>query len=430
MTEPVSTSETAGAPADEAAPNRNGTEQATAETHITKRSWARWVLDGVVGLIIVGGVVSASVFAISALHLRAAAEQAPATAAPITVNVAKVALQDSFEITRQYVGRIEAARSTAASFDLGGRVLDVLVDEGDAVGEGQVLARLDTARLAVARRQLEAQVRELEARRELAKLTLDRQRQLNRREFASAQRVDEARSSLTETGAVIDRLKAEIDRVDLDIAKSELKAPFAGVVGARSLDEGAVVTAGSPVVTLLEVSAQLARIGLPPKIADTLQPGATYGLQTPALTVEAKFTALRPDLQASTRTVSALFAIAQSSAQISATDSPAAPTSKPVALPSIVMGEIATLSVTERVDQRGAWIPVTALKEGIQGLWTVLLVTPGDAGQDVVSSAAVEVLHSEGDRVFVRGTLRDGDTVITDGTHRVVTGQQIATLQR
>jgi len=367
--------------------------------------------DSVVALILVGLIGGGVVAGVAELQRRAAAEPGPSTAAPITVNVRAIAIDPGYDVERRYVGRLEAARTIDAAFDLGGRVMRVHVDEGDPVVADQPLANLDTARLAVARRQLEAQVKELEARRELAKLTLGRQQRLNRREFASAQRVDEARTQVTETTAAIERLQAEIDRVDLDIEKSELKAPFAGVVGARSVDEGAVVTAGTPVLTLLETDAQEARIGLPPDIADDLTIGGAFTLQSPTAEVAATLTAIRPDLQQSTRTVTAIFSVAE------------APT-------TIAMGEIVTLSIRQRIGQAGSWVPLTSLKEGTQGLWTVLLVTTNDDGGTVVRPAAVEVLHTEGSRAFVRGTLREGDRLIIDGTHRVVSGQKVAALLR
>ena len=106
----------------------------------------------------------------------------------------------------------------------------VLKDEGDTVAAGEVVATLDTSQLEASRRQREAQIRELEARRDLAKLTLDRQSKLQKNGWSPEQRLDEARATLAELRAAIDRVKAQVASIDIDIGKSQLRAPFAGVM--------------------------------------------------------------------------------------------------------------------------------------------------------------------------------------------------------
>ncbi|MEO1613271.1 MAG: hypothetical protein AAFU55_13105, partial [Pseudomonadota bacterium] len=44
---------------------------------------------------------------------------------------------------------------------------------------------------------------------------------------------------------------------------------------------------------------------------------------------------------------------------------------------------------------------------------------------DVAAIEAVEVIHAESERVFVRGTFRDGDFVVVDGAHRIAPGQAV-----
>ena len=62
-----------------------------------------------------------------------------------------------------------------------------------------------------------------------------------------------------------------------------------------------------------------------------------------------------------------------------------------------------------------------SLREGMQGLWTVLMVDPSDT----VRSAAVELLHVEAQRAFVRGSFPEGALLIAQGPHRVTPGQKI-----
>jgi multidrug efflux pump subunit AcrA (membrane-fusion protein) len=90
------------------------------------------------------------------------------------------------------------------------------------------------------------------------------------------------------------------------------------------------------------------------------------------------------------------------------------------------------LELTERVTEPGFWLPIAALTEGLRGLWTVYALVPAnpsaEPGEDsvrLVEPRAVEILHTEADRVFARGTLADGDRIVAGGLHRLARGQRV-----
>lgn len=93
---------------------------------------------------------------------------------PLVVATEAVQWQDGYEVTRHFVGRIEARQESDLGFELGGMVREVLVDEGDLVNVGDVVAALDSDRLHAKRRELVAARDEARARLELAVLTLNR----------------------------------------------------------------------------------------------------------------------------------------------------------------------------------------------------------------------------------------------------------------
>lgn len=370
------------------------------------RSLVRRLLSGA------GFLIGAAVFAglaslgIAALHLRAAAEAPRAVVEPVHVETVKARIEDGYARAVTYTGRLEAARQTALAFERGGLVLAMAKDEGQVVRAGDVVARLDTAQLQATRRQLEARGRELEAQRNLASLTLGRQSRLKTQGWSPEQRFDEAEATLAQLSAAIDQVGAQIAGIDIDLIKAELTAPFDGRIAARSVDEGAVVAAGTPVLTLLETGRRQARIGVPPDVADTLAAQTSLRIDVQGRMLTATLAARRPDLETGTRTVTVLLDIDAGSTDVT-------------------LGELASLAVPATVPERGAWLPLTALKEGRRGLWIVLVADRKDAGT-TVRAEAVEVLHVEDARVFVRGTFRDGDPIIAHGTDRVVAGQRIA----
>lgn len=153
-------------------------------------------------------------------------------------------------------GYVTARRRATVSSKITGKVVEVNVEEGMAVREGQVLARLDDstvrAGLALAEAQLAASrqdVRELEVRLDEAKLTLDRRTQLMSDGFTSQESVDEARAEVDSLGARIEASRSQITvaerqvelrRADLD--DTIIRAPFSGVAISKDAQPGEMVS--------------------------------------------------------------------------------------------------------------------------------------------------------------------------------------------
>lgn len=366
-----------------------------------KGNTLRWLLMSAAGFTFLGLMVGGT----AALHMRANAEVPPAANPPVRVHSQKLKLAGSYKITERFAGRIEAARQTQLAFERAGLVSQVQVEEGDKVTKGAVIARLDTAKLEAERQTLKAQRAELQARRDLAAATLKRQEDLNKKGWRSAQNYDEARFSLLEIDASLRRIDAGVASLDVDIDKSALRAPFAGTIASRTMDEGAVVAAGTSIVELLETAERQVRIGVSADAAATLKPGQTYRFEAAGQTVAGTIVAKRPDLDPRTRTVSVLFSLAAGEA--------------------LPFGELVELVLHRSVAAQGTWLPLSALTEGRKGLWSVLTVSERD-GASVVEREAAEILHIDGDRAYVRGTFIDGARLLLDGTNRVTPGQHVA----
>ena len=383
------------------------TSQASEDT-VKSRSggWSvRHVMRQVAMLAMAAVFLAVAAAGVAALHIRSDSEPSPGAHPAVAVQTLRLEIQPSYQDTVRYVGRLEAARQTALAFERQGLVTHVHKDEGDRVSAGDIVASLDTSQLEASRDQREAQIRVLEARRDLARLTHGRQTKLREKGWSPEQRLDEALSALDELSAAIDQVKAQIQSIDIDIEKSQLKAPFDGVIAARSIDEGAVIAAGTPIVTMLEDGHRQLRVGLPPKVAATLDEARTYQVQTLAGPVAARLYASRRDLQSATRTVTALFDVKTGDAT--------------------PFGEIVTLLLEREIEERGAWVPVVALQESDRGLWSLLTVVE-ENGKPVVRREAAEVLHVDGRHAYVRGTFEPDASVISNGTNRVVPGQRVA----
>ena len=357
---------------------------------------------------VAGLFVGAMIGGITVLKTRADTATDVQANPVIRVNTQAFRIQENYAIGQSFVGRIEPTRQTQLAFERAGTVLEVIVEEGVAVKAGQTIARLGTAGLKTRQQELQAQRAETQARLSLAKATAGRQRALNRRGWAAQQSFDEARFQVAQLEAVLKRNDASLASVDVDLEKSVLKAPFAGRISTRDIDEGAIVQTGQVVAGLMESGRARLRVGINRAASQKLRVGRSYQFEVANRLVNAKLVTLRPDLDRGSRTVTALFETDRT--------------------PDAPFGSIVALKIDRTVDEPGAWVPIASLNEGAKGLWTVLTVVEND-GAEVVRREAVEILHVADGRAFIRSSIPDGTRFIIDGTNRVTPGQRVALLE-
>ena len=364
--------------------------------------------------------------------VRGAADPAEPTAAPsgpagLGVLTLRVEPAPGFGRRRVYTGRVEPFRHADLGFERAGLLRQVLVREGDPVRAGEVLARLDSALLEAKRAELDAALRTAEADLALAQATLKRYQGSVDQGAVTRQALDEAREGARSAAAGLELARARIASVDLDITKSALRAPFDGTVTRRGADEGRVLGAGEPVLRVQEAAAPEIRVGVAGPLADTLHPGAEYRLTWRGRALPARLRAILPELDGAARTVDALFVPLDPEA---------------LAATGLRPGELVELELSQWVEEPGAWLPLTALTEGSRGLWSAYAVERAmedaaavrareigqAAGGGRLAVRPLEVLYQEGDRVFVRGPLAAGETLVATGLHRVVPGQLVRVL--
>ncbi len=297
-------------------------------------------------------------------------------------------------------------------FELPGELRRVYVDEGDTVAAGDVLARLDTARLDARLAEAEAAVDQAVSARDLAVRTFERRRDAAVSGGISDQAVDEALDAANAARAGVAAAEARLNTVKVDLRKSRLIAPYDAVVVMRQIDEGNIVAAGQAVLDLQELASPEVRIGIAGDLAATIAAGDHYRVAIGSRNIDATVRAVLPVRDPTTRTVDVILTLAERGA----------------AYP----GDLARITVQQPVDESGYWLPLTALTEGRRGLWTVNVVTPIESSSQpangathVVEPRTVEVLYKKDDQVFVRGALMDGDRFVVSGTQRIVPFQQV-----
>ena len=361
------------------------------------------VLTVTVTLMVCGAAAAAVIGGFSLI--TAEGDVAPGVAAPRTsVGVMSVDLTPGYTVTRRFTGQVEAAARTDLGFELGGRITEVLVEEGDVVDAGTVLAKLDTSALIPERAALDAELAALATDAELARLTLARNDALTERGFRSVAAQDDARLTLARAEAGMAAVRARIAGVDVRLEKSVLTAPYPARIGARMADPGQTAAAGQTVLVLFATQPPRARIGLPPELAAGLAVGDSVTMELGGAELVAILRQIRPDLDSNTRSRSVVVALPEGAEP--------------------VLGDTVALLLTQTVDDPGFWAPLGALREGVRGSWSVMALETTAEG-DRTLPAAVEVIHSDGARVFLRGTLPPGARIVAEAPDRVAPGQLV-----
>ncbi len=219
----------------------------------------------------------------------AAEDQKPAAA--VQVEAAKVvAAPLSEQVTA--VGTLLSNEAVTVSSEIPGRLKEIHFQEGQPVEKGAPLFTLDES-------VYRAQLSDAEAKMKLAEQTNKRTSTLFTSKYATAQSADEAASNLAVSTAAV-----ELARVQLD--KTQIVAPFSGIVGLRHVSVGEYITAGLPLVNLESIDPVKADFRVPEKFLPAIRVGQTIRIVVdafPGETFEGKVYAIDPKLDVAGRSL-------------------------------------------------------------------------------------------------------------------------------
>lgn len=181
------------------------------------------------------------------------------------------------------------------------RILEVPVEEGDAVAAGQLLARLDDAVPAAQLAQAEAAIAEAEATRALAAAELGRVRSLVASQNAARQALDQREAELARAEAHLVSLRAARAEAAALLAQTRILAPDAGILLSREILPGSVSVAGQTAFRILrqgrvEMEARVQEMDLA-----AIRPGQAVTVRHGTREVEGQVRAVAPALPGSTR---------------------------------------------------------------------------------------------------------------------------------
>lgn len=334
--------------------------------------------------------------------LLAAACSKPQTESPPPRPVRAVQMPAGGQISSQrFAARIEPRHDAALAFEVGGRVSARLVDVGDRVAAGAVLARLDDSDLRLRERDLASRLAASEAERADAATALRRARELRPKGFVSQAELDRAGYRDQASAAQAQALSAQLALARRELGYAALTAPAAGVITARMVEAGQVVSAGQPAFTLAQTGEVEAVFDLPESqraaLPDTVQ--VTLWTQ-PDHPLTARVREIAPQAADASRTV-------RVRATLPLTDNPPA------------LGSSA--SVTFDTPAPLLTLPASAVVKRDDGSAAVWVIDAERAAR----LKPITLGPLQGDEASVAGGLAPGEWVITAGVHDLRDGQPV-----
>ncbi|WP_316368716.1 efflux RND transporter periplasmic adaptor subunit [Candidatus Thiodiazotropha sp. CDECU1] len=290
-------------------------------------------------------------------------------------------------------GSLVAVQGVTVSAELGGKIEEIAFKSGDRVEKGDLLVRIDiTAE--------QAQLRSAEAAAKLARINLDRNRDLRANKTVSQADLDSAEANYKQATAQVDNVRATI-------AKKTLRAPFAGQLGLRQVNLGQIIEQGTPVVTLQTIDPIYVDFSFPQQQYSILIPGTKVHIRTdaaPDQVFSGKILAVNPEIDQMTRSV-----------RVRAKFSNEGELLRP--------GMFANVEVLLADDEEVLAIPATAVLYAPYGDTVFVIDEVEDEAsgkkQQVLRQQVVRLGDTQGDFVAVVTGLNEGDSVVTSGVFKL-----------
>lgn len=321
------------------------------------------------------------------------------------VEIVPTKLDDTVQIT----GDVQAQTEVALGFRIGGRMTERLVNVGDHVKAGQLVARLDPQTEQNALDAAEAAVAAASGQVAKTRNTFDRQARLMGQGFTTRPRYDEARQALNSAEAALDDAEAQLQLARDRVAFTELRADAGGVVTARGAEPGEVVQPGQMIVRLAREDGKDAVFDVPARLIHAApgDPVVSIALvDDPGVTVAGRVREVSPQADPVTRTFKVRVGL----------DAPPA---------AMKLGSSVTGRISLESDAVLA-IPASALT--MTGRSPAVFVY--DPKSSTVALRPVEMLRfGERDVVVSRG-LEPGELVVSAGVQALHPGQSVRSIAR
>lgn len=206
------------------------------------------------------------------------------------------------EQTYSVDGVVEATRQSTVSAQISGRVKGIFFDVGDRVSKGQIILRIDEREAEQALAGSRAQLSQAQAALQNARLNYERSKQLFEQKFISQAALDKAKSDYEMARAQAEASEAGAQQSALAQSYTAVVAPYGGVVSARMVELGEMVTVGKPLMTGFDPSQLRVIANVPQHKLKDIGTRPTVAVEVPSLNrwIDAAAVTVQPSADART----------------------------------------------------------------------------------------------------------------------------------
>ena len=348
------------------------------------------------GLILLTGILGSIKFAPGFGQFAVMAAEGARMVMPPAVVTATPARPEVWETILTASGSIVTMQGVTVGAELDGKVAEIAFESGATVAPGDVLVRLDTSTE-------QAQLRAAEASVALAKISVERARELKAQSTISQSELDSAEAQFKQAAAQADNIRSVIN-------KKTIRAPFGGRLGIRLVNLGQILRTGDPIASLQTLDPVYVDFSLPQQELGEVAPDTVVRVTSdaaPGKTFAGRINAINPDVDFATRSV-----------RIQATLRNPGEKLRP--------GMFANVEVVLPKRQEVLIIPVTAVLYAPYGDSVFIVEEQKDERtgrqQQVLRQQFVRLGEARGDFVAVTANLKAGDMVVTSGVFKLRPG--------
>jgi membrane fusion protein, multidrug efflux system len=351
-------------------------------------------------------VIVGTTLLLAACSKKEATSETPKTEPPRPVRYMSVGVTDLADVS-YLPGEVRPRFEQRYGFRVPGKIAKRLVDVGQEVKAGQVLAVLDSQDVLPAINAQAAQVDVAKTDMTFQQSELKRQQELREKGFVSGAALERQNAAADAANARVKAAQSQLASVQNNLSFQTLRADKAGVVVGVDAEAGSVVAAGQSVVRVAQLGEREILLNAPERAVSLMKAARGFSVAfdaVPGKLYAAKLRELAPAADPASRTYAARLAL------VNADD-------------KVKLGMSASVRL-ELAEQKAILVPNTALytRDSTPRVWVI------DRSSATVKPVDVTLGESTQDGVAIVSGLKSGDIVVTAGANLLMTGQKVRML--
>jgi len=378
---------------------------------------SRWKIALIAVVLIVAALVGWRIFSSRSTSGEGSGGMrgAGADSDPIPVTVVAATTQD-VPVYKSALGTVQALSTVTVNAQVSGQLKALHFAEGQEIKQGDLIAEIDPRTFQAAFDQAAAKKKQDAAQLVASQSTLARYEELMKKNFVSAQDLENQRQTVRQQQALVAADGAAVSSAQTQLGYTRITAPISGVAGIRGVDVGNLVTAnGTGIVTLTQIHPINVMFPLPEKDLESVraaQAGTPDGVEVIALDRTDAHEIARGVLKVVDNQIDTSTGTFKVKSEFANADG------------SLWPGQFVNVRVKVRTDAGAIVVPATAVQRGPESSYAYVL-----QADNTVAMKPVEPGGDAGnDNVVVTSGLAAGDRVVTEGQFRLKPGSKVHAL--